>query len=245
MTRKNKILTLLISLSLSAAFFHASGQDMDMGSLLLGGMGSKMKKKSGPSSQPTTVEADSMNIDIGNNLAVFTGNVIVDDEQMNIKCHKMSIYLEEKDSPGAPAAGTQPEGDSPQMSKELKKIVCLGNVILERKVADPEEAKKGRQKATAEKAEYDVKSGKITLTGGKPSITRGDDLLAGDRITIYRDNDKMEIESAPDSPHKARIVLTPDGAGGAVLAPAKKPDSDSGPKTVSDALKPDSSRSDK
>jgi lipopolysaccharide export system protein LptA len=44
--------------------------------------------------EPTVITSDSMDFDITKNVAVFTGNVQVDDANMRILCHKMIIRFE-------------------------------------------------------------------------------------------------------------------------------------------------------
>jgi len=174
-------------------FVCADGYSQGMN--LFGG-GGKTQKRSGSSS--TVITSDSMNIDMANNMAVFTGNVYVDDEQMAIKCQKMVIYLEDKSSGGKNASFSNGEG-----YRDIKKIICTGDVVIIRKVYDASEKAKGEQKAYAGKAEYNVKTGKIVLTENKPSINRGKDRLIAEKIIIYRDNDKVETEG------RSRIELTP------------------------------------
>ena len=62
------------------------------------------------------------------------------------------------------------------------------------------------KKAKAAEANYDVASGKIVLTG-KPQVTRGKDVLSGDTITFWRDQNKMLCEP------RARLVIYPSDGG--------------------------------
>ncbi|HBA83743.1 MAG TPA: hypothetical protein DCZ95_06580 [Verrucomicrobia bacterium] len=52
-------------------------------------------------------------------------------------------------------------------------------------------------------ASYDVDSGKIVLAG-KPRVTRGRDVLEGDVITFWRDQNKMICQP------QARLIIYPD-----------------------------------
>ncbi len=53
-------------------------------------------------------------------------------------------------------------------------------------------------------ATYDVPSGKIVMAG-KPRVSRGRDVLEGDIITFWRDDNKMVVQP------QARLVIYPDG----------------------------------
>ncbi len=56
--------------------------------------------------------------------------------------------------------------------------------------------------AHAEIAQYQVEQGVIIMTG-KPQVTRGMDILTGDKITFWRDRNRMLVEP------RARLVITP------------------------------------
>lgn len=137
-----------------------------------------------PKNSMTKISADSMDIDISKNLAVFTGNVLIDDPQLVINCHKMEIVLD------------QGEGGDIK-SKTISKIVCKGDVVIIRKLPDAEVKEKGAQKAIAGEAEYEVKTGKVTLSE-KPMLMRGDDSLKGRKITFWRDSNRLMVEGGGD-----------------------------------------------
>jgi len=127
---------------------------------------------------PTVITSDSMDLDISKNVAVFTGNVQVDDVQMKIFCHKMIInFSGEKNT------------DS---NKSVKNIICLKNVVIIRKV-NGAEAKGGEQKAVAGKAIYNVKAGKITLMDN-PELHRGPDTLTGEVIMFWLDSERLSVQ---------------------------------------------------
>ncbi len=60
--------------------------------------------------------------------------------------------------------------------------------------------------AQSQMATYDVATGKIILTG-KPRVTRGRDILEGDVITFWRNEDRMICQPA------ARLVIYPEKGG--------------------------------
>jgi lipopolysaccharide transport protein LptA len=147
--------------------------------------------------KPTTVTSDSMDIDFRNNKAIFIGNVYVDDDSMSINCHRMEIYLEDK----AAAAKKTDENDEEAGfggGKDLKKIICLGNVVIVRKLFDQADIAAGEQKATAGRAEYDVKADMIVLTEDNPTIQRGSgNKLSGSKITLWLSTERLKVESDP------------------------------------------------
>lgn len=58
------------------------------------------------------------------------------------------------------------------------------------------------KRARSDVAMYNVDQGIIVLTG-KPQVTRGDDILTGDKITFWRNENKMLVEP------RARLVINP------------------------------------
>lgn len=84
---------------------------------------------------------------------------------------------------------------------QAESIEAVGNVLIEQEETT----------AWARKATYDVVSGMIFLEGS-PRIRRGRDVLEGDTITFWRDDNKLICEP------QARLVLFPgqkEGHGGA------------------------------
>ncbi len=159
-------------------------------------------QKKSNSKAPTVITSDTMSIDIQNNIAIFTGNVEVDDPQMHIRCHKMIIYLEDK------SETAKKTDDDSTGNKEVSKVECIGDVVITRKVDDPDEKEKGTQRALAGKADYDVKTGVIVLTED-PVIFRGNDKIKGQKIILWRDSQRMQVEGGskiemnPDAPQPA------------------------------------------
>ena len=64
------------------------------------------------------------------------------------------------------------------------------------------------KKATSDLATYDVTTGEIILTGN-PKVTRGADVLTGERITFWRDENRMRVDKG------ATLYLQNAGKGGA------------------------------
>ena len=146
---------------------------------------SSFKSQKRNSDVPTVITSDSMDLDIGRNVAVFTGNVQVNDVQMKIFCHKMIINF----------AGGEKKDGKMSTNKSVKNIICLKDVVIIRKV-NGEDAKGGEQKAIAEKAIYDVKAGKITLMD-KAELRRGPDSLTGEVIIFWLDSERLSVPEKP------------------------------------------------
>ena len=211
---KSAVIAGLAVVTAASLQFDASAQNS-----LLGGVG-KMGSRKGGSQQPTVITSNSMDIDIGNNVATLIGNVEVDDVEMNIKCHKMIIYLEDLKQVDSDKdkEKVKPEDDAdPEKSKQLRKVECIGDVVITRKVkiVDAASAPQAEQKALAGRADYDVVTGKIILSED-PVIFRGKDRIKGGRITIYRESERMMVENG------ANIETSQSGAEEPGSKPAEK-----------------------
>jgi lipopolysaccharide export system protein LptA len=156
-----------------------------------------LKSKRKGARKPTKITSQSLDADMGKNIIIFTGDVFVDDDDMTINCHKMTIYLEDK-KPGKEAPEKKEEPESPEKAaagkKQLEKIICEKDVVIVRKVVDPDAKAKGRQKAESGRAVYDVKLGEIELTEDNPRLSRGEEVISADKITIWRNRQSARFE---------------------------------------------------
>ncbi len=81
-------------------------------------------------------------------------------------------------------------------TNEVENILAEGRVVMSQ--AD--------KRAWAAKATYDLTTGKIVLEGS-PRVMRGKDLLLGDTITFWRDENRMVCEP------RARLIIYPEKGG--------------------------------
>lgn len=136
---------------------------------------------------PSTITAMSMDVDMGKNIATLLGDVFVDDQDMTIRCEKMLIFFEdEKKKEG--------EGDDEgSSSKRPIRIECYTDVVIQGKQKPSEDGKPVKeQKATADKAVYDLVKDEITLTG-KPVIYDGGSKVSGSKIIIIVNEERMIV----------------------------------------------------
>lgn len=133
---------------------------------------------------------NSNTVEMNNELKVvtFKGDVKAKKNNFSINCDNMLVYYE--NPPAEPAKGDENK-------TKIDKIVASGNVVIHR-------AKGG--KATAEKAVYHQKDEKMVLMGN-PRVEQGNDLVKGDRITIFLNEDRSIVESSEDS--KVSVTISP------------------------------------
>lgn len=119
----------------------------------------------------TVVTADKLTFDYTQKFALFDGNVLVNDPRMQLSAQRLTIIFTEH-------GGAQT-------------VKAEGKVLLTQ----------GDKKARAEVATYDVASGRIVLAGGPPQVMQGRNIMEGEVITFWRDQQRVECKP------KARLVI--------------------------------------
>lgn len=104
---------------------------------------------------PVEVTADLLRVDQATGQAVFTGNVLIGQGEMRLSAATVTVIYGE--------GGQQ----------RIKALDASGGVTLV----------SGEDAAEAAQAVYDVDSGQVVLTGDA-IVTRGESVLAGDRIEV-------------------------------------------------------------
>ena len=141
-----------------------------------------------PEAEPIVINSNTLEMNNELKVVTFKGDVKAKKDNFVINCDNMLVYYES--SPAAPGKGDENK-------TKIDKIVASGNVIINR-------AKGG--KATAEKAVYHQKDEKMVLMGN-PTVEQGKDLVKGDRITIFLNEDRSIVESSEDS--KVSVTISP------------------------------------
>ena len=149
-------------------------------------MNKTRKSRAEKSNIPTTVKSDSMDIDLAKDKIILLGNVEVDDPEMNIKCQKMTIFLENKptEQPAENAGKSRSDAGS-DMNPEGNKQVTRNSG---EKVAGS-----NVQKAFAGKAVYDLPADTITLTENNPVIVSGGSRLSGEQIIVDIKTERINV----------------------------------------------------
>ncbi len=97
--------------------------------------------------------------------AVLTGNVKAKHRTMDLRCDRMIAYY------------TQP--------RVVTRVVCTGGV----------QAEDGDRMARGERAEYDVPSGVLVVTGS-PEARQGTTYMRGTKVRLTLGSERLEVENA-------------------------------------------------
>lgn len=152
--------------------------------------------KEGKSGGPTRISANEMDIDLKNNIILLTGNVEVDDKNHNITADKTTVHLLKN-------------AKSEAQEVDVSRIVAEGNVVILKKAISEEQKKRGEQKITSAKADYDLKSGVIEFSGNCVCY-QGGSYMEGDQIIVYRDEDRIIVKRKPDSDKRVNVNINTD-----------------------------------
>ena len=125
-----------------------------------------------PEKSKIHISADTLSTDSQSKVAEFKGNVRATQEKTVIIADSLKIYY------------TQGQGSTPGASA-ITKIIAAGNV----KITFDEKV------AVAEKAVYTAKTRVMVLSGPNCKISSGKDSLSGEKITYYRDDERVQVES--------------------------------------------------
>ena len=111
--------------------------------------------------------------------AEFIGNVVATRGTDVITADRLKIFYKKGvDKKEKPAAGEE----------MIKKIVANGNVVI----------KFDDKVAVAQQAVYTAETGIIVLTGPNSKVTSGNNFISGEKITMYRSDDRMIVEGGKE-----------------------------------------------
>ncbi len=139
---------------------------------------------------PVQITSDRMVAEKGASMVEFIGNVTAVQEDSTILADSIKIYFET----GAPSS----RKDSGNGQNRIKKIVSSGNV---RYTA-------GDRKAFADQAVYTTEDDVLVLTGKAPRLETGDSFITGRKITLFRKDDRISVES--DGSKRVEALFHPE-----------------------------------
>jgi lipopolysaccharide export system protein LptA len=128
------------------------------------------------SSQPIEISADSLEVEQEQQVATFAGNVDAVQGDLVLSADRLRVHYEGKDSAVGIAAGS---------GNRIRRIDADGNVII----ASPEETAEG------DEGTYDVR-GKLVVLEGAVVLTRGENVIRGERLVMDLVSGKSRIVGA-------------------------------------------------
>ncbi|NIA19407.1 MAG: lipopolysaccharide transport periplasmic protein LptA [Xanthomonadaceae bacterium] len=127
------------------------------------------------SKAPIDITADRLDIDQQKGQAVFKGEVIARQDEMTLQADTMTILFVEKEN-------------------DVKEIIANGSVTIDL----------GEKRATCETAHFYTAVNKVILSG-KPLLKEGKNVIEGEKIIFFLNEDRSIVEGKKDSRVKTTI----------------------------------------
>ncbi len=143
-------------------------------------------------SEKIHITSDSLITDNNASYAEFVGNVQAAQGTTLITSDRLRIYYGSSGSSKDKKITSQ---DS------VKKIMAIGNVTI----------RFDNRVAVTEQAEYTTETGVIVLTGANSRVTSGSNYVSGEKITLYRNQDKVTVERSKEK--RVEAVFYPGQTG--------------------------------
>jgi lipopolysaccharide export system protein LptA len=170
--------------------------------------------------EPIKIDANRLEVHDKDKLAVFSGNVYVQQGDTNMRCPELKVFYEgevkgapknsnatptsaptpvsgETKSPAVPAAKASATENNVQ--QRIKRLEALGGVIVMSK----------DQKATGDRADFDIKSNTVTLLGNVV-VTQGPNVMKGDKLIVDLSTSRARMEAGTKtSPGRVQGLFVP------------------------------------
>ncbi len=141
------------------------------------------------SKEPIEIVSDRMDAFNEKKLVVFSGNAVATQGDKEIKSDRLLLYYKKEAGKKDKVGAKEIEGTG-----DLEKIEAKGNVIVTQK----------ERIATGDEAVYFQDSGQIIMTGNA-TLRDGKNLIKGDKVTVFVNEDRGVVESDPKKRVKAII----------------------------------------
>ncbi len=125
--------------------------------------------------QKIYISADKLIADREARLTEFIGNVQATRGATVITANRLKIYYDDSDNKNKRVAG----------GEAVKQIVAAGSVTI----------RFGEVLAKTQQAVYTKKTRTIVLSGANSTVLKGDKSIAGSKITLYIDEDRIKVTS--------------------------------------------------
>ena len=132
---------------------------------------------------PIEVTSDALEVRQAENLAIFSGDVIAGQDTMRLNSDVLEVTYDE-------------ESESDSETGAIKHMLAIGNVFISN----------GAETAQGKRAEYDVESGKINMTGSVV-LTQGGNVISGETLIIDVNTGRGRVEGG-----RVKSIFTPKSA---------------------------------
>ena len=142
------------------------------------------EKNTSQTDEQIQIVADKLITNSAEKFAEFMGDVRTSQGNLVITSERLRIYY--RDEPGL-------NKDQTAGQESIQRVVASGNVQISSE----------KYKAETDQAEYDPDTQVLVLTGENSTVTSGENILTGSKITVFRKNGQIKVESSPHKRIKA------------------------------------------
>lgn len=163
--------------------------------------------------QPVKIEAAALEVRDKDKTAIFSGNVVVTQGDVIMKCKDLVVFYDQEDPKGGKTAtkGTMKAAEpGPGGRQGIRRLEARGGVTVIQK----------EQTATGAIGIFEMKTNTVTLEGGVV-ITQGTNVLRGDRLVVDLATSAARVESAKGRPVQGVFSTNSDKGGGGLGLPGK------------------------
>ena len=134
--------------------------------------------------QPVKIQAVSLEVREKDKMATFSGDVHVVNGDTELRCKSLRVFYDDE-AASASTTNMKAADPGPNGSKQIKRIVARGNVVVVQK----------EQQATGDTAIFNMRENTVVLAGNVV-ITRGADVLTGQKLMVDLTNGVSKMESS-------------------------------------------------
>jgi lipopolysaccharide export system protein LptA len=142
------------------------------------------KKDTNQADEQIQIVADKLITNSAEKFAEFMGDVRTSQGNLVITSERLRIYY--RDDPGR-------SKDETGGRESIERVVASGNVQISSE----------KYKAETDQAEYNPDTQVLVLSGENSTVTSGKNILTGSKITVFRKNGQIKVESSPHERIKA------------------------------------------
>ena len=150
----------------------------------------------GGGGEPVEIESDKLEVLDRENVAIFTGNVVLIQGDLLLKTIKLTVHYTEA---ATDAAGAQPAGGGGTMGggTEVERMIAEGKVFLDQR----------GQVVTGDRGEFEMKKGMMVVTGNEVVLTEGSNVVVGCRFTMNTESGRSQVDACPNSAGAGRVRM--------------------------------------
>jgi lipopolysaccharide transport protein LptA len=147
--------------------------------------------KTTASTEPTVVTSERSSMDYVNGSWTFEGNVLAVDPRITVRADKMIAFF---------GSTNNIAGETTNAVRSVHKIIAEGSVVI----TTPDD-----KVSHSDHAVYTATDGKVVLTGN-PRVQSPEGTVTGKKITFWRNQSKMDVESDQTDTNRTRLIIYPE-----------------------------------